>query len=586
MSKAMTGKGALLLLTALGGCGGPMLKTGDAFDRMREDVAREASARKSSDDAATKALMPPLQVEAPKAAEQEQRFDLAVVNAPANQVFMALVSGTRYNMLLPSDLSGSITVNLKDVTLKEALETLRDLYGYEYKVQGNRIMVSPNTMQTRIFQINYLASERRGSSDLRVSSSSMTNTGQNQGGGTSAPATPAGGTPGTGQQTAVAVDTARVSMSSDVNFWRDLTAALTTIVGHENGRQVIVNPMSGVVLVKAMPGEMHNVEKYLKATQVVVERQVMLEAKIIEVSLSQEYQSGINWAHFNSAGGHNWSRNGNTGQFSVPGGTPLSTIDANGHIFPSTVTGTAGVLSAISNVSSAGGVLGLAFQTASFAALINFLESQGSVTVLSSPRIATINNQKAVLKVGTDELFITNISTTTTTSTSGTVSTPTLTLQPYFSGISLDVTPQIDEDGLIILHVHPAVSVVKEKAKNIDLGATLGTFKLPLASSTINETDSVVRVKDGNIVAIGGLMRDEQRGDGSGLPGVGDIPVVGAFFSDHSKYHKKSELVILIKPTVIQSSRNWQDDLEQLQGRLKNYDPRLIEPMQEQRPQQ
>jgi MSHA biogenesis protein MshL len=583
MSKKMIGMGALLLtLTTLGGCGGPLLKTGDAYDRMREDVARDAAARRNTDEAATKGLMPPLQVEAPKAADAEQRFDLAVVNAPASQVFMALVSGTRYNMLLPPDLSGSITVNLKDVTLKEALETLRDLYGYEYKVQGNRILVSPNTLQTRIFQINYLASERRGSSDLRVSSSSMTNTGQNQGGAAGTSATPAGG----GQQTPVAVDTARVSMTTDAHFWRELTTALTTIVGNEGGRQVIVNPLSGVVLVKAMPGEMHNVENYLKATQVVVEREVMLEAKIIEVSLSKEYQSGINWAHFNSSGGHNWSRNGNTSRFVVPGGTPLATVDSNGNPVPSVLGGTTGVLSSISNVSSAGGALGLAFQTASFAALINFLESQGSVTVLSSPRIATLNNQKAVLKVGTDELFITNISTTTTTSTAGTVSTPTLTLQPYFSGISLDVTPQIDDEGLIILHVHPAVSVVKEKVKDINLGATLGDFKLPLASSTINETDSIVRVRDGNIVAIGGLMRDEQSSGGSGLPGVRDVPVAGAFFGDRSNYHNKSELVILIKPTVIKSDRNWQDGLDQLQGRLKNYDPRLVEPMPDQRPQQ
>jgi MSHA biogenesis protein MshL len=514
-----------------------------------------------------------LQVAPPKAAEAEARFDLSVVNAPASQVFMALVSGTRYNMLLPQDLTGSITVHLKDVTLKEALETLRDLYGYEYRVQGNRIMVSPNTLQTRIFQINYLASERRGSSDLRVSSSSLTTTNQTSG------ATTTGGTATTGQPATTTIDTARVSMSSDVNFWRDLTTALTAIVGGHDGSQVIVNALSGVVLVKAMPREMHSVESYLKATQLVVEREVMLEAKIIDVTLSKEYQSGINWAHFNSYGGHNWSRNANTGQFSVPGGVPLATIDSSGNVFPSTLTGTAGVLSSISNTSSTGGALGLAFQTGSFAALINFLESQGSVTVLSSPRIATLNNQKAVLKVGNDALYITNISTTTTSSTTGTVSTPTLTLQPYFSGISLDVTPQIDDAGSIILHVHPAVTDVKENTKTIDLGTSLGVFKLPLAASNINETDSVVRVSDGNIVAIGGLMRDEQNSSGSGLPGVRDVPVAGAFFGDRSNYRSKRELVILIKPTVIRNDGVWQDDLDRVQGRLKDYDPRLVEPM-------
>ncbi len=147
--------------------------------------------------------------------------------------------------------------------------------------------------------------------------------------------------------------------------------------------------------------------------------------------------------------------------------------------------------------------------------------------VLSSPRIATLNNQKAVLKVGTDEFFITNVS--TSTSSTGTTSTtsPSITVQPFFSGIALDVTPQIDENANIILHVHPSVSVVSEKPKVVNLG-TLGTFTLPLASSNVNETDSIVRVQDGNIVAIGGLMKQEQTDGKSQVPVAGDVPVAGA----------------------------------------------------------
>ena len=218
--------------------------------------------------------------------------------------------------------------------------------------------------------------------------------------------------------------------------------------------------------------------------------------------------------------------------------------------------------------------MGLALQTANFAALLNFLEGQGTVTVLSSPRIATINNQKAVLKVGTDELFVTNVTTTTTSTNSGSVSTPSLTLQPYFSGISLDVTPQIDQDNNIILHIHPAISVVTEKTKLIDLGATLGTFSLPLASSSINETDSIVRVRDGNIVAIGGLMTQSQTNDRSQLPGLGDVPAVGVLFGQRARSGSKRELVILLKPTVIADDRPWLRDLEQTGERIQKLDPR------------
>ena len=111
------------------------------------------------------------------------------------------------------------------------------------------------------------------------------------------------------------------------------------------------------------------------------------------------------------------------------------------------------------------GFFGLAFQAANFASLLNFLETQGNVQVLSSPRIATINNQKAVLKVGTDDFFVTNVSSTVTSTGTSSVTTPTITLQPYFSGIALDVTPQIDGENNIVLHVHPSISNVTESQK-------------------------------------------------------------------------------------------------------------------------
>ena len=202
------------------------------------------------------------------------------------------------------------------------------------------------------------------------------------------------------------------------------------------------------------------------------------------------------------------------------------------------------------------GFYGLAFQASNFAAMLNFLETQGNVQVLSSPRIATLNNQKAVLKVGSDELFITGVSTTTTSSSTGNVSTPSLTLQPFFSGVALDVTPQIDEAGMEMLHVHPTVSNVTEKTKNVDLGS-LGSFRLPLALSAVSETDSIVRVRNGQIVAIGGLMTQETRDERSGLPGVSGLPLIGALFRQSTGVLTKRELVILIKPSVIGAEGPW-----------------------------
>jgi MSHA biogenesis protein MshL len=211
---------------------------------------------------------------------------------------------------------------------------------------------------------------------------------------------------------------------------------------------------------------------------------------------------------------------------------------------------------------------GLALQTQNFAALLTFLETQGGVNVLSSPRVATINNQKAVLKVGTDDFFVTNVSTTSSTSGTSTTVTPTITVAPFFSGIALDVTPQIDDNSSIILHIHPSVSNVVEKNKIIDLG-TLGVFTLPLASSEVNETDTIVRVTDGNIVAIGGLMRQKSSSERSQVPGLGNAPGIGNLFRQRDTTSTKSELVILLKPTIIHSDRNWQEDLVQTRERIR-----------------
>ena len=484
------------------------------------------------------------------------RFDLSVNNAPAAQVFMQLGSGTPYNMLVSPEVTGNVTITLKDTTVLEAMESMRELFGYDFRVAGNRIFVQPNTVQTRLFKINYLPGRREGASDIRVSSSSITqggSSGSSGSGGSSSAANSSGGSSGSnpgggsgGASGARSVDTAHIRTTSDADFWREVKASLVALVGSAEQRSVVLNPAAGVIVVRATPAELRHVDAYLKAMQISIERQVMLEAKIVSVELSAGSQAGVNWAAFGNLGNNKVSFGSAAPGASLgPKGTPI-TDGIN------TITAGAGL--AANTLGR--GFYGLAFQASNFAAMLNFLESQGNVQVLSSPRIATLNNQKAVLKVGSDELFVTGISTTTTSGTAGTTSTPSLTLQPFFSGVALDVTPQIDEAGNVMLHVHPTVSNVTEKTKNVDLG-TLGSYRLPLALSTVSETDSIVRVRNGQIVAIGGLMTQEQRDDRNGLPGVSEVPVFGALFRQKSGSLTKRELVILLKPSVITDEGPW-----------------------------
>jgi MSHA biogenesis protein MshL len=347
--------------------------------------------------------------------------------------------------------------------------------------------------------------------------------------------------------------------------------------GQIDQRTVIVSPETGVIIVRAYPKDFRNVEAFLRATRISVERQVMLEAKIVSVALNESYQQGINWSGFYT---------GINGRLSGGQLTPATTLQPFGSITTNTALGPDGSTLVNSNLTAtpgqnistgtgiAGALFGLAFQTKSFSTLLNFLDTQGKTQVLSSPRVATLNNQKAVLKVGTDDFFLTNVTTTQSVGVTGAASvpSPSFTLQPFFSGIALDVTPQIDEHNNIILHVHTSVSNVVAKSQQIDLGS-LGSFTLPLASSTVSETDSVVRVPDGNIVAIGGLMRMETDNTIGQIPALGDVPLIGKLFQNISRTVIKSELVILIKPTVIAGDQSWDKDLLDTQARLQSFEP-------------
>ena len=583
------------VLLGLSACQAPHRR--DTYDKINEELAAAAAkpAATTQSEAVASALLPPvakLAEQLPKArAVLEERFNVNFNNVPAQQFYHSIVAGTRYNMLIHPDVVGSISANLKDVTLFEALDAVRELYGYDYKVEGSRIYIRPLTMQTRMFQVNYLTSVRRGSSSLRVNSTSVASAGtssnsntSNSGGNNSTPNNNdnSGNNSNDGNNRNSQRDSSNVSTQTNSDFWAELKMALEAIIETgKDGRSVVISPQSGVVLIRAMPEELRNVDQYLRATQLSVERQVILEAKILEVELNSGFQSGINWSAFGRFRDGHGNNKFSTGFLSP--GTTLNPLPqgGGGATAPTVLASAGGVgITASSGYSlgaagdAVGSLFGLAFQTSNFAALISFLESQGTVHVLSSPRIATLNNQKAVLKIGTDEFYVTGVSTTTTTSAgSAPVTSPSVTLQPFFSGVVLDVTPQIDARGNITLHVHPSVSQVSTVSKGVNLGVA-GSLTLPLAASSTSEMDSMVRGQDGQVVAIGGLMRQATTTDRSQVPGAGDVPLLGALFRNTKDVMQKRELVVLIKPTIVESGASWNDDLLEAGRRVKELDPR------------
>ena len=542
-------------------------RSAEVIPEIRNALSEPSQARVPNlpPDVARELLPPPeISLSRLSGAPAEPRFDLNVVQLPAVQVFAALAKDTRYSMVIDPELKTPITVTLKDVSLVEALETLREAYGFEYKILGTRIFVQAAGLETRVFTVNYPTESRTGRSELRVTSGSITQAMNN---GTSGvptpngtpPSTPAPGAPGAPS----ASESTRITTQIRTDLWAEIEASLKLLVPvnpeRRDGTQLIVSPQSGVIVVRALPRQLRQVEHYLRSMRLSIERQIVLEAKIIEVTLNDSSQTGVNWAAFHNGAGARSA----TGML-----TPGASLSPTGSIADSILTATPGTLLSQSG-QSANPLFGLAFQTNNFAGLLEFLQTQGDMQVISSPRVATMNNQQAALKVGTDDFFVTGISTNIATGTgSSAVITPTITVEPFFSGVSFDITPSIDEDGSIILHVHPSVSSVAEKDKIVNLG-TLGSYTLPLASSTVSETDTVVRGRDGNIVAIGGLMTVNTNDTSTGLPGLGTVPGLGYLFSSKQKSRTKTELVILIKPTVVNSDAQLQAERDDLQRRLE-----------------
>ncbi len=493
----------------------------------------------------------------------EPRLDLLVNNAQAREVFLAIVADTRYSMLMHPNVAGTLSVTLRGVTVPEALEAIRDVYGYDFKIDGRRITVFGTSMQTRIFTVNYPNSQRSGNSDLRVSSGgNMANaTTSNNGTSSNSTTAPNQGSGNTGQ-----ADVSRVSTTSKTDFWSELTAAVKGIVGAADGRSVIASPQAGIMAVRAMPDELRQVDAFLKAAQIAVERQVMLDAKIVQVELRDGYQSGIDWSALKNSGN-------STGAFGVLGGNPQTNslirgVHSNLPGFATDVT--AALADGVTLPTAGTGLFGLAFATEGFQAVLGFLETRGDVQILSSPRIATLNNQKAVLKVGSEDFFIVNMEpgTTATTTTAGTPATPTF--GTFFSGISLDVTPQIDSSSNITLHIHPSVTSVT--ARDLVFNNGTGTnSSYPMASSSVNESDTLVRIQDGKIVAIGGLMQIESNRSSSGLPGSSET-VFSSLLGNKANTGRKKEVVVLIKPTIIRSQQDWDEQNRRSRAALDDMD--------------
>ncbi len=503
-------------------------------------------------------LMPELDTQAGSHSSRTlKRFRVQANGVEAKAFFTSLVKGTEYSVSIHPSVSGKITANLSDVTLDEVLDNVSDMYGYDIEKKGRIIQVYPAGLRTVSIPVDYLQFKRSGrsltsittgtissrdSSNNNNSSNSNNNSSSNSSNSNSSSSSSSnnvnGGNSNNNEQGGTRIET-----TSESDFWPSLEQAVSKLIGTGDGRSVVVTPQASLLTLRAYPDEIRQVREFLDMSQQRLHRQVILEAKILEVTLSDGYQQGISWSNIGAAigsGGVSISR---------PAQNPVPPLNQIGTLL--------------------GGQTNVTITDGHFEAVLSFMATQGDLNVLSSPRITAANNQKSVIKVGTDEYFVTDISTVIGSGENANVA-PQVELTPFFSGISLDVTPQIDEKGNVLLHVHPAVIEVQEEKKEIEV---LGdSIIVPLAKSSIRESDSVIRAADGDVVVIGGLMKSATTEMVSKVPYLGDIPALGHLFRNTQNVTEKTELVILLRPTVV-GVNTWQKEVERSRDLLNEWFP-------------
>lgn len=511
---------------------------------MKSDTSPSVDVPKDVSDA----LLNPVSGRLPSAVET--RFDVSVNQVPARTFFVSLVSDAGVNVVAHPEVSGAISLELKNVTIDDVLNVTREVYGYEYKFSNGIYTIYPRKLRTEIFPINYLDVQRVGVTDTSVQIGKITSNngnGNSSGGNNSSSNSEEGanllgylgeeseGASGGGSDITPG---ARVQTLTKTNFWLGISEAILAIVGEGDGRMVMTNPQAGLVVVKALPHELHSVREFLEKSELSVKRQVVLETKILEVRLNDGFQAGINWGAI-------------SGQLSAS-----QTNTASSSLSDLVLNGDGVAESIVSSV----------LEVTDITKLLFLLEQQGNVQVLSSPRISTVNNQKAVIRVGSDEFFVTGLSNSTTSSASSIVNTPEVELDSFFSGIALDVTPQISDDGEVILHVHPMVTTVTDQIKEIDIAGEV--FSLPLALRDVRESDSIVKAKNGQVVVLGGLMQETTSDVDTKRAFLGDVPVLNLLFKAKQTSTVKTELVILMQPIIVDEN-TWNSQLNYHNARIK-----------------
>jgi MSHA biogenesis protein MshL len=482
----------------------PPLLEDDTDNLFKNDEQRDTAAavysRPRSEE--KKALF----LEADPNSPQEKRYFISMIDSDLRSVLLSFAKGSQYNIILDPNVNGRISLDLKEITLEDALDKILTPSGYEYRKEGNLIYVSRPTIDTRIFTLNYLATIREGKTIIEAK-------------------TP-GGVDGDN------AEPTKVTSKDKADLWDEIEKGLEHLLSEEG--KFFTNKMASIVIVTDYSKNLKKVAEFLETVEGTIQRQVLIETTIAEVMLSDDHQMGLDWTYLVGK---------ETGETFLGDNTKFALT-------------TSGLLPT--------SVFEFSFQYKDVDALLKAISEQGRMNIISRPRLTTLNNQKAVIKVGTEEVYFEREIETTTTG-----KTETYTAKFFTVGLLLDVTPQISPEDEITLHIHPVIS---EKIE--DRPYPVGGGTIPIVN--IRESSSVVKVKSGHTVVLTGLMLEKDIRDASGVPILMNIPLLGNLFRYSKKEKTKTELVITLTPQILFGKEMDEYGNEALKDmeKLKEYQPR------------
>jgi len=438
-------------------------------------------------------------------ASNEKLYSFIAKDMPVQRAIKLFSTSYNLNILIDNDVDGNISVSFHDLPFNQAMTAILSSLGYYWKKEDNLITVKSN--ETRLFTINYIRLSRSGSGSSEATVSSGSSSG-GEGGGDS------GGQAGT----------ITIQQENNVKFWDEIEVQLKQLVSSKG--RLVINRMSGTIQHTDQHLHVEEMASYIKEINSAIHRQVDIEVKIIEVLLSEDFSLGVDWSRL------------------VNQGQPGKEVDFTINNIITSPIGTSAALPSVLNLTASNtGNNGENKLTA----LITALEAQGEVQVVSQPHIRTLNNQSALIKVGTDRTFFRREQNTDNTS-AGSNTTFTDIPQVVTEGIVLSITPQISNDGWVMMDISPVITRV---SSIVEVKNAAGVVQSSAPNLDIRQTSSLVRAFNGETVIIGGLIQTEDAHSNRGVPGLNDIPVAGHLFNAQYDVMRKRELIIFLTPIIV-----------------------------------